>query len=216
MEDVARRARVARASLYNHFGSKEALYQEVVARRMTQLALRLEESLGTERDPVRNLRRCVVHPFMFFVKYPSFLLLWRRHELRNRGDGAAAEPWPGNGVLDGLRDRLAGLIRGVLCEGIRRGAFHSVDPEGTSRLILGAVEGMAAALLGLPVDDPRVGRAREELYAFVSRSLLRRTERASSATGDEAGSAPLAGRPDAEGGTQLAGSVGGDAGGRDS
>ena len=182
--EIAARAGVARGTIYNYFGCKERLHREVLARRMGELARRLEESLRRDADPVRNLRRCIVHPFMFFVTYPNLLLLWRRQELRRiasgPGEGGDGRGGPGAGTgpertllnhLRGMTERLASLTRGVLCEGIRAGLFRSVDPEAASHLILGAVEGMAAALSGTPAESPRVARAREELHEFIAASL---------------------------------------------
>jgi len=184
MEEVATRAGVARGTLYNHFRSKEKLYKEVLALRIGELMDRLEGALREESDPVGSLRRCVVHPFLFFVKYPDVLLLWRREELKeiaNGGNTQGSDPTDGGARrkaplirrIAGMRERLAGLLRGILCRGIGQGIFRSVDPDGASHVILGAIEGMAGAQSGAAVDSPSARKAKEELFEFVSASLSR-------------------------------------------
>ncbi|MBD3334578.1 MAG: TetR family transcriptional regulator [Candidatus Eisenbacteria bacterium] len=195
---VAGRAAVARGTIYNYFGSKAGLYRQVLAQRLGELLARLEEALQDPSDPARNLRRCVVHPFLFFVKYPHLFLLWRREELRRiaaaaglgaddpggNGDAPARNGAPetirsanGNGAagagdLTDLRKRLLDLVRGVLCTGIGRGVFRSVDPGASAQIVLGAIEASAGALAGHDVGGTVVRKAKEELYQALSASLI--------------------------------------------
>jgi AcrR family transcriptional regulator len=185
MEAVARRAAVSRGTVYNYFGSKERLYRKVLAQRFGQLVTRLEELLADNRDPVKDLERCVVQPFYFFVKYPNLLMLWRREGLKQiasngNPDTRGVDRQRGEGLdlqVAGMQERLAGLVRGVIVTGVGEGAFRPVDPESTARAILGAVEGMACALAGSVTDDPAVARAVEELHGFVRVSLLNSSSR---------------------------------------
>ena len=68
---IANYAKVARGTLYNNFGNKEQLYSEVLGLRLGQFMSRLKRVVNSEDDPSVNLRRCVVQPFLFFVKYQN-------------------------------------------------------------------------------------------------------------------------------------------------
>ncbi|MEJ1160549.1 TetR/AcrR family transcriptional regulator [Prosthecomicrobium sp. N25] len=56
LEAVARRAGVGIGTLYRHFPTREALFEAVYRREVEQL-VELAESLGSEPDPVKALRR---------------------------------------------------------------------------------------------------------------------------------------------------------------
>lgn len=179
IDDVAKQAGVARGTIYNYYGSKDQLYRQLLAQRLGELLTRLQEVLASEDDPVLNLRRCVVQPFLFFMKYPNLLLLWRREELGRIAMATSQmlqeDQQPKENIIShiiSMKDQLIELVRGVLCEGIRANAFRSVDPESASHVILGAIEGMAGSLAGVPVDDPQAQRAKEELHGFVASSVL--------------------------------------------
>lgn len=170
MDKVARMANVARGTVYNYFGSKEQLYQRVFTERLGALMDRLEEVLERERDPVANLRRCVMQPFLFFVKYPNLLMLWRRADLRRMATGGDENERLTLRLLD-VRGRLFDQLKGVLHDGIRTGHFRAVDPGWTAHAIMGSIEGTAGSVAGRETRSPEVRTAREELLAFVGSSL---------------------------------------------
>ncbi len=171
---VAERAGVARGTVYNQFGSKEALYREVIAARLGRLLERLDEVLGSEGDPDLDLERCVVQPLMFFVKYPGVLLLWRRAGLRRQagGNGGAEN---GEGALrdrvERVHERMVELVTRAIADGVRRGVFRPVDARSVAGAMLGAVEGAAAALNGRGVRSAAVQRSREQLCEMFRSGL---------------------------------------------
>ncbi|MFO8072706.1 MAG: TetR/AcrR family transcriptional regulator [Polyangia bacterium] len=171
---VAERAKVARGTVYNQFGSKEALYREVIAARLGRLLERLDEVLGSEGDPYLDLERCVVQPLMFFVKYPGVLLLWRRAGLHRRAgvDGGARG---GEGALrdrvERVHERMLDLVTRAIADGVRRGVFRPVDSRSVAGAVLGAVEGAAASLNGRGVRSAAVLRAREQLCEMIRSGL---------------------------------------------
>lgn len=175
LDEVARLAGVARGTIYNYFGSKEQLYQKVFTDRLGALMDRLEDVLERDRDPVANLRRCVVQPFLFFVKYPNLLMLWRRADLRRLATNGDEPESLRLRLLD-VRERLFAQLKGVLCEGIAASNFREIDPEWGAHAIMGAMEGTASSVAGSDLDNPKVRAAREELLIFVGASLEKRDE----------------------------------------
>ena len=178
MEDIAERAEVSRGTVYNYFNSKDGLYRRVLSERLGALMSRLEEVIDSEPDPVVNLRHCVVQTFLFFMKYPNLLLLWRREELRRlslSGRNDNREPIADHIV--GVRDQLADMMRGVFSEGSRAGIFRSLDPGPTSQAVLGAIEGTAASMVGVNVKDSITRKTVENLHNILSDGLLMKPQK---------------------------------------
>jgi AcrR family transcriptional regulator len=181
MEDIAERAEVSRGTVYNYFNSKDGLYRRVLTERLGALMTRLEEVIDSEPDPVVNLRHCVVQTFLFFMKYPNLLLLWRRDELRRlsfNGRNGNHEPVADH-IVD-VRDQLADMMQGVFREGSRTGVFHSLDPTSTAQAVLGAIEGTAASMVGVSVKDKITRKAVENLHIILSEGLLMEPHKVSS------------------------------------
>jgi AcrR family transcriptional regulator len=163
---VARSAAVSRGTVYNYFGSKDRLYNEVLDLWFGELVAGLEQMLAQSLAPVEKLDRCVLEPLLFFVRSPKVLMLWRREELKRiaRSNGPVRFVHVGQ--------RLSRLIGNVITDGVAAGVFRPVEPLATTRAILGAVEGTAGALAGCRVEDKEVARAVEQLAEFVHQSLL--------------------------------------------
>lgn len=180
MGAVARRAKVSRGTVYNYFGSKDRLYRDVILQLFGALMTRLEEISVESRSPAEALDHCVVEAFLFFVRYPNLLLLWRREELKrlavNGGrlsvsDNKAESNEPIGSEVANMAERLAGLVCGVVAAGVRSGAFRVVNPAAAASVILGAVEGLAGSVTGRMIDRQEESIALEELAGLVRQSL---------------------------------------------
>ncbi|RLB15544.1 MAG: TetR/AcrR family transcriptional regulator, partial [Deltaproteobacteria bacterium] len=51
LDEVARMARVAKATIYNYFGSKDKVYLEVLHREMDEVVQKISSSVGQEALP---------------------------------------------------------------------------------------------------------------------------------------------------------------------
>lgn len=131
MDDIARAARVAKPTLYRHFGTKEALFAEAVA-----------ESLG---ELEREARRIADGDGPALARFRSLVDVMRLRIGRLKALVREAEG--GGSHLGGLgrsaiRRELRGLrlvIARVIADGIADGSFAPVDPEFAARIVLGAV-----------------------------------------------------------------------------
>jgi len=133
MDDVAAAAQVAKGTIYNYFGSKDALYREVVTSRLEHLVGVLCQSCR-ERDDVRlNVRRIAVHVMSFMLKYPDFFRIWKREEGWVCGD--EAHPWYA------LRGQLHAILIDQIARGIAHGLIRPLEPARAAACIFGAIDG---------------------------------------------------------------------------
>lgn len=131
MDDIARAARVAKPTLYRHFGTKEALFAEAVA-----------ESLGELKREARRIAEgsgAAVSRFRELIDVMGRRIGRLKALVREAESGGSHLGERGRSVirreLRGLREVIAGLIR----EGIDEGHLAPVDPELAARIALGAV-----------------------------------------------------------------------------
>jgi len=163
VDDIAASAQVAKGTVYYHFGSKDALYGEVVTTRLEHLVSVLRESCR-QRDDVRlNVRRVAVHVMSFMLKYRAFFRIWKREE------GWVCEgqehPWCA------LRKQLHGVLADQLARGIELGIIRPVDPALAAAHVFGAIDGAVYRNLGRSNAEPEMLEERDRLDEFIWRAL---------------------------------------------
>jgi len=163
MDSVAAQARVAKGTIYNYFGSKEALYREVVTSRLEHLISVLRESTR-QRDDVRtNVRRMAIHVMSFMLKYPDFFRIWKREEAWVCSD--VGHP------LARLRIELHKVLVDVLTRGIALDIIRPLDPVVTSALVFGATDGALYEIIGRTLPHEKVVVERDRLDEFIWRAV---------------------------------------------
>ena len=127
---IARRARVNKAMIYYHFGSKLDLYREVLREGFRELLAAARDVLDRPISPIRKLDEFVSTLLRTGARRKHLTPMLLR-ELA--GGGRQLDP-------ETLR-LFAGLfqvVRQILDEGRRRGDFRDVDPLLTHFMIIGA------------------------------------------------------------------------------
>jgi AcrR family transcriptional regulator len=134
MADIARKARVSQATIYNHFGSKETLAREFVTAMVDRLAQRVEDVI-TSRKPYRDKMADFVQFISETVGHgiPSqsdVTAFSGSHDLRN--DPLIKE------LRDAARDRVANLLLGLVREGKEQGQIDMHLSEDAFRIFFWA------------------------------------------------------------------------------
>ena len=132
--DIARALHMTKGNLYYYFRDKEDILFSCHARALDHLLAVARAARRRHRDPVAGLRELIEQHVGIMV-----------HGFR--GSALALEV----ATLSGLRrervirrrDAYEGMLRDIVAEGMRSGAFRSVDPRLTSFAILGAINWMA-------------------------------------------------------------------------
>lgn len=154
IEDVAAQAGVSAASLYVHFGTKDALLAAVTERVLAVATQALRSAYAAETSPLERfagvgaayLRLLLDHPVV--VKYLTVT-------------GERGPRTPVEGEVVARFSQLRGEFEQSIRDAVDTGAIRQVDPELMSYFLFGAWNGVAA--LALRRDDLALATERVEL-----------------------------------------------------
>lgn len=163
IEDVATRAGVSNASVYVHFGTKDAL-----------LAAVTERVLAVATDTLRAAYAAQVPPLERFAGVgAAYLRLLLDHPVVVRYLMVTGERGPRTAVEGEVVDRfsrLRGEFEQSIRDAVETGAIRKVDPELMSYFLFGAWNGVAA--LALRRDALAMSPERVELAVIESGLML--------------------------------------------
>ena len=127
MDDIARRAGVAKGTLYLHFQSKTEIMLSLTDRTNERIVAKLEELAATPAPPAERLRACLLHRVMALYdivdRYPH-------------SQDVIAKMMPEVVArLDHYVRRHGEILGRIVREGCAAGAFRAADPEAAGRLL---------------------------------------------------------------------------------
>jgi TetR/AcrR family transcriptional repressor of mexJK operon len=166
MDEIAAAAAVSKATVYNHFGSKRALFEAIVRDRCDALIspLRLEPPAGATLD---ESLKSLAHQYLGLLLDPASLALHRILVFEAAGSGeigAAAYRAGGAPVVDRIAE--------FLTRQVRAGRLEMDDPALAAEQFLGALTGyiQARALLGVE-PNPSPAKRKKAIATAVSAFL---------------------------------------------
>lgn len=153
LEEIARFSRVAKATIYNYFGSKDGVYLEVLNREADNMAAKILTEVALMTFPVDKLRAFV---------FSSFNLLRARADIFNLRSEFLGHLISGTeNVRKKLFSMQLSILQPILKEGTSMGFFRN-DSIHAARSILYAVRGMELTWL----LDPESGEVDEDVETF--------------------------------------------------
>jgi len=162
LEDIARLSKVAKATIYNYFGSKDRVYMEVLNREVSDIASRISEAVGQVKSPGEKLRAFIFTSFKLVREAADILNL--RSDLLHRLLPCAGD------VRKNLFLAQTAILQTILNEGVKEGVFNSCGPH-TVRSIVYALRGFEFTWL-LDSDNAEIDADLDELFNILCGGIL--------------------------------------------
>ena len=130
--EIARRARVAEGSIYNHFNTKDELLIHMVEQYATSFLEQLHDEIHRERDAVKKLERLIAFHIRFFTQEGSIfqVIFGKTHGTKvqmARIISVAIAPY-------------VAMIESIIRDGIEQGRFRKLNPQIAASFLLGGMQ----------------------------------------------------------------------------
>jgi AcrR family transcriptional regulator len=173
MSEIAARARLAKASLYEYFASKEALFEELLHAKVILPYLAFEENLDKSApcaSRIRSFMRMEMNFLSDFVKEKELLPKLLLHaELM------------GNATVVSVSRKIIEFKFRVICdllrEGMARGEFREEDISATAACMIGAFNLFTACICSahcseLPFRFPVSADSEDSFFKVIFEGIL--------------------------------------------
>ena len=167
LHEVARMARVAKATLYNYFGSKDQIYLEVLNLEANDIIEKISAVVDKEKSPVEKLR-VFMHAKFRYMKEAINILNLSREGIDN------LLPKTGS-IRDRLFSREVSILHSILKKGVTEGIFCVSNMMLTARAIGYALRGFETTWL-LTENDNEIEKHLDNLYDILCKGILARRE----------------------------------------
>lgn len=129
LEDIARHAGIAKASMYRYFENKQELLAKIFLKVVGTFALGLQPLQSASISPEEKLRRAIQHLLRTIGENVALFTVFYGEEA-DLPDRLRAE-------VNEARQRVAASLEGILREGIARGVFRDLEVRLTAYAIIG-------------------------------------------------------------------------------
>jgi len=162
MDDIAAAADTSKGGVYFHFGTKEAIFRELMRTTADRLAAKVDRAVAAETDPIARAEAALHTVLATFAGHRTMARLLFLDAL---GAGRAF-----NAETNELHDRFAGMIAGYLDEAVADSSIPPIDTAITGVAWFGALNEVVARWL-LAEDPGRLEDAYPTLRALLLRSV---------------------------------------------
>ena len=165
IEEIARAAGVSKPVVYEHFGSKEALYMEVVTNEYRELLARITESLSGEEDSSRVLLEKAALAMLTYIEEctEGFRILVR--------DAPPSQP---EGTYSTLLTKVTEQVEHILADEFTHRGFSAEDGSIYAQMLVGMVAMTAQWWLDARHPDKRTVAAHVVNLAWYGLTGLRK------------------------------------------
>ena len=165
LDEIIRRANVAKGTFYKHFSNKEVLFMEVVARESATLTALLQEAVREAPTPQDKMTAYLK------VRVRTVAELANLYEVTRE---TVSEYWP---HCEGIRKshllEEQRVVQSILEDGVSEGVFDLRAPELTASVIVIAAKGLESSWM-LEANLLEIEEGADILLEVLFRGLLRR------------------------------------------
>jgi AcrR family transcriptional regulator len=169
LDEVAGLARVAKATIYNYFGSKDRVYLEVLRREANEIVEKTSSSVAQEVSPTDKLVAFARAKFRHMRQAINLLNLDR--------EGIEKLLPSAETIRNELFERELHIILSILNEGVEKGIFHINDALLAARAIAHAFRGFELNWLVQEKSQEKIEHYLDELMNIIFYGLTAKTKR---------------------------------------
>jgi AcrR family transcriptional regulator len=163
LDEVARMSRVAKATIYNYFGSKDRVYLEVLRREMDEIVEKISSSAAQEVLPEDKLIAFARAKFKYMRQAINILNLDR--------EGIEKLLPSAEDIRNELFEREVKIIQSILNEGVEKGVFNTNNTLLTARAIAHGLRGFELNWL-VQESEEKIDKYLDELMSILFYGLI--------------------------------------------
>ena len=163
MDEMARSARVAKATIYTYLGSKDRVYLEVLRREANEIVEKVSFSVAQQVSPEDKLVAFARAKFRHMREAINILNLDR--------EGIDKLLPSAENIRNQFFEREVDIIRSILMEGVGKGIFHLNDVLLAARAIGHALRGFELNWL-VQESDERIEHYLDELMNVIFYGMM--------------------------------------------
>jgi len=167
LSEIAQKARVAKATIYNYFGSKDQVYLEVLNREVNDIIEKISSAVEQTSSPINKLRVFLQARFRYMKEAINILNL--------RQEGLDRLLPKTSDIRNHLFSREISILNSILEKGAREGIFHVSNIMLTAQAIGYALRGFEATWL-LEENDREIKKHLDNLSDILCKGMLVRKE----------------------------------------
>ena len=165
VDDIARAARIGKASIYHYFRSKEELFEKVVEKEYHLLIKKIEYAINKESDPKKKIKVYIINRMKYL------------NELANVYSALKDEYLEHYAFTEKIREKHfykeMEIMKAILEEGIKREIFEIDDIGLTTFTILTALKGLEYPWI-TNTPTPEIEENLEKLLEILFNGIIKR------------------------------------------
>ena len=165
VDEIARAARMGKATLYHYFRSKEDVFKEVIEKETRILNEKVKEAMDKEKTPQKKLRAFVLTRMRYMNELANFYSALKDEFLNHY---AFIEKAREKDFYQEIK-----IVKNILNKGIEKNIFIIQDAELTSFAIISALKGLEYPWT-IKVSLPDIEKNVDKLLEILFRGILKR------------------------------------------
>ena len=156
VDEIAERARVAKGTIYNYFGSKEGIITGLIKDKIHFFETSLAEKLSSAQDPIEKLRVFARERLNFMVKAPYI----KDYFAKNSSSNETTE------LIEEIDGKGMEIITRILSEAKDGGRIREIDVRKISGVLIKALKGFEREHVHASEEDDAA--VNSELECFLT------------------------------------------------